>query len=77
MITVIDQALLAELAADPEMEALIRRTREPYERELAAYPVVSLRSTKYWAPVSRIDGAYGDRNLVCSCPSIEELAAAE
>jgi glycine dehydrogenase len=41
----------------------------PYSRELAAYPVASLRATKWWSPVRRIDGAYGDRNLICSCPS--------
>ena len=39
-----------------------------YSREVAAYPADSLRSAKYWPPVRRIDGAYGDRNLVCSCP---------
>jgi glycine dehydrogenase len=39
----------------------------PYSRELAAYPVASLRRNKYWAPVGRIDGGYGDRNLMCSC----------
>jgi glycine dehydrogenase len=39
-----------------------------YPRSLAAFPVVSLRHGKYWPPVSRIDGAYGDRNVVCSCP---------
>ncbi len=41
----------------------------PYSRELGAYPPGVDRSTKYWPPVGRIDGAYGDRNLVCSCPS--------
>jgi len=40
----------------------------PYSRQYAAYPVSSLRRNKYWPPVRRIDGAYGDRNLVCSCP---------
>jgi glycine dehydrogenase len=40
----------------------------PYERELAAYPGSVDRTAKYWAPVRRIDGAYGDRNLVCACP---------
>jgi glycine dehydrogenase len=39
----------------------------PYTREEAAYPVPALRRSKYWPPVSRIDGGYGDRNLVCSC----------
>ncbi|WP_460369717.1 aminomethyl-transferring glycine dehydrogenase, partial [Actinocorallia lasiicapitis] len=45
--------------------------KHPYTREEAAYPVASLRDNKYWAPVSRIDGVYGDRNLVCSCPPPE------
>ena len=43
----------------------------PYPRELAAFPVASLRADKYFAPVSRIDGAYGDRNVMCSCPPVE------
>ncbi len=42
-----------------------------YTREQAAYPVPGLRTNKYWPPVSRIDGAYGDRNLACSCAPIE------
>jgi glycine dehydrogenase len=40
-----------------------------YPRETAAFPTGVSRSSKYWPPVRRIDGAYGDRNLVCSCPS--------
>ena len=43
----------------------------PYTREQAAYPVVSMRGDKYWPPVSRIDGGFGDRNLVCACPPPE------
>ncbi|EFC83960.1 aminomethyl-transferring glycine dehydrogenase [Parafrankia sp. EUN1f] len=43
----------------------------PYPRSVAAYPVASLRAAKYWPPVRRIDGAYGDRNLVCTCPPVE------
>ncbi len=43
----------------------------PYSREVAAYPLDSLETDKYWPPVSRIDGAGGDRNLVCSCPPLE------
>ena len=46
----------------------------PYSREVAAYPVPSLRNGKYWPPVSRIDGGYGDRNLVCACPPPEAFA---
>jgi hypothetical protein len=42
-----------------------------YSREEAAFPVAALRIDKYWPPVSRIDNAYGDRNVMCSCPPIE------
>jgi glycine dehydrogenase len=42
-----------------------------YDRERAAYPLPSLRKDKYWPPVRRIDGGYGDRNLACSCPAPE------
>ena len=43
----------------------------PYSRDQAVWPVSSLRADKYWAPVNRVDNVYGDRNLICSCPSIE------
>ena len=43
-----------------------------YSREKAAYPLPGLKHDKYWPPVGRIDGAYGDKNLVCSCPAIED-----
>ena len=43
-----------------------------YSRELAAYPLSSLRQTKYWSPVGRIDNVYGDRNLVCACIPMSE-----
>jgi glycine dehydrogenase len=46
----------------------------PYDRNLAAFPAGVVKATKYWPPVRRIDGAYGDRNLVCSCPPMEDLA---
>ncbi|MCW6010758.1 aminomethyl-transferring glycine dehydrogenase [Micromonospora sp. CPCC 205371] len=46
----------------------------PYPRSLAAYPSGVDRATKYWPPVRRIDGAYGDRNLVCACPPPEAFA---
>ncbi|MFC4277079.1 aminomethyl-transferring glycine dehydrogenase [Achromobacter aloeverae] len=45
-----------------------------YPRSQAAYPVASLREGKYWPPVARVDNAYGDRNLVCSCLPIEAYA---
>jgi glycine dehydrogenase len=46
----------------------------PFSREVAAYPLPELRLAKYFPPVGRIDAAYGDRNLVCSCPPIEAYA---
>ncbi|MFZ3453838.1 aminomethyl-transferring glycine dehydrogenase [Arthrobacter sp. 7Tela_A1] len=45
----------------------------PYPREQAVFPLKSLRMDKYFPPVGRIDGAAGDRNLVCSCPPIEDF----
>jgi glycine dehydrogenase len=46
-----------------------------YPREQAVFPVASLRQDKYFPPVGRVDGAAGDRNLVCSCPPIEDFAS--
>jgi glycine dehydrogenase len=43
----------------------------PYSRRQAAFPADGLAERKYWAPVSRIDGGYGDRHLVCACPPPE------
>ncbi len=43
-----------------------------YSRELAAYPLPSLRDSKYWSPVGRVDNVYGDRHLVCSCPPLSD-----
>ncbi|MEO5778356.1 MAG: hypothetical protein ABIO34_09400, partial [Arthrobacter oryzae] len=45
-----------------------------YTVEQAAFPVHALRVDKYFPTVGRIDGAGGDRNLICSCPPIEEFA---
>jgi glycine dehydrogenase len=45
-----------------------------YSREIAAFPVASLRVDKYWPPVGRVDGPGGDRNLVCACPPLEAYA---
>lgn len=44
-----------------------------YDRELGAYPALGLQEHKYWPPVSRIDNAYGDRNLICTCVGMDEL----
>ena len=55
-------------------DCLIGEWTHPYPARLAAFPVEGLRTDKYWPPVRRIDGAYGDRNLVCSCPAPEAFA---
>ncbi len=47
--------------------------QHPYTQEQAAYPVPWLREYKFWPSVARIDNAYGDRNLVCTCPPIESF----
>ncbi|MCP4070568.1 MAG: aminomethyl-transferring glycine dehydrogenase [Hyphomicrobiales bacterium] len=46
----------------------------PYSRQLAICPAGVDMTSKYWSPVARIDNVYGDRNLVCTCPPIEEYA---
>ena len=53
-------------AADVATDAWDR----PYSRDEAAFPAVALRDDKYWPPVSRIDDAYGDRNVMCACPPL-------
>jgi glycine dehydrogenase len=46
----------------------------PYSREDAAFPLPFVRAHKHWPTVGRIDNPYGDRNLICSCPPIEQYA---
>lgn len=53
---------------------LVSKWDHPYSREEAAYPLGKGFRPKVWPPVRRIDGAYGDRNLVCSCPPVEAFA---
>ena len=45
----------------------------PYSRKEAAYPLPDQEKYKFWPSVSRINNAYGDRNLICSCPSVQDL----
>jgi glycine dehydrogenase len=47
----------------------------PYARERAGFPSAATRAHKIWPAVGRVDGAYGDRNLVCVCPPVEDYAA--
>jgi len=59
-------------APHPLEDLLADEWNRPYSREQAGYPSPELRERKVWPTVSRIDGAYGDRNLVCTCPPVEE-----
>jgi glycine dehydrogenase len=61
-------------APHPLQDLLADEWRRPYSRERAAFPSVATREHKIWPAVSRIDDAYGDRNLVCVCPPVEEYA---
>ena len=47
--------------------------KHSYSRIRAAYPVKSLKNNKFWPPVGRVDNTYGDRNLICSCPSMDDF----
>jgi glycine dehydrogenase len=58
------------------VEDLVGEWNRPYSREAACYPPGAFRVDKYWAPVNRVDNAYGDRHLVCSCPPPESYATA-
>ena len=60
------------------VEDLVGDWARPYSREQACYPAGAFRVDKYWAPVNRVDNVHGDRNLICTCPPLEDyLDAAE
>ncbi|SFL43358.1 aminomethyl-transferring glycine dehydrogenase [Shimia aestuarii] len=58
------------------MEDLVREWDRPYSREQGCFPPGAFRVDKYWPPVNRVDNAWGDRNLVCICPPMEDYADA-
>jgi len=58
------------------MEDLVRDWDRPYSREQGCFPPGAFRVDKYWPPVNRVDNAYGDRHLVCTCPPMEDLVEA-
>ena len=64
-----------KLAPHPAVDVLSDSWDRPYSRERAAYPAPWTRTWKYWPTVSRIDAVHGDRNLICSCPTVEELSS--
>ena len=58
------------------MEDLVRDWDRPYSREQGCFPPGAFRVDKYWPPVNRVDNAFGDRNLVCTCPPMDDYAEA-
>ena len=59
--------------APHSVDTLIEEWKYPYSRKEAYYPNEQTKQQKYWPPVGRVDNAYGDRNLVCTCPDIKDL----
>ena len=59
-------------APHTHVELVANEWKHKYDRESAAYPSATLKSYKYWPPVARVDNVYGDKNLFCSCPSMDE-----
>ena len=55
------------------MEDLVREWDRPYSREQGCFPPGAFRVDKYWPPVNRVDNAYGDRHLICTCPPMEDF----
>ncbi|MCY4265660.1 MAG: aminomethyl-transferring glycine dehydrogenase [Gammaproteobacteria bacterium] len=48
--------------------------QRPYSKQTGAFPLAENREAKYWPPVNRVDNVFGDRNLFCSCPAVEDFA---
>jgi glycine dehydrogenase len=78
----IDEVILGEVDAENNLLKNSPHTAEmiasdnwdfPYSRQKAAYPIQYLKDLyKYWMPIGRIDNAYGDRHLYCTCPPVED-----
>ena len=83
----INEVILGKAAADNNVLSNAPHTladltsdewKYPYSRSTAAYPLPQLRHRhKFWASVARVDNAFGDRNLVCTCPPIESYSSSE
>jgi len=58
------------------VEDLVSTWDRPYTREQGCFPPGAFRVDKYWPPVNRVDNVHGDRNLICTCPPMEEFAEA-
>ena len=56
------------------MQAAAEAWTHAYSRELAVFPLATLKRQKYWPPVARVDNVYGDKNVFCSCIPLSEIA---
>ncbi|MBE4578860.1 glycine dehydrogenase (aminomethyl-transferring) [Vibrio navarrensis] len=61
-------------APHTQVDLMAEEWTHPYPRELACFPSPATKKSKYWPTVNRVDNVYGDRNLICSCPSIDNYA---
>ncbi|QPL56008.1 aminomethyl-transferring glycine dehydrogenase [Vibrio navarrensis] len=61
-------------APHTQVDLMAEEWAHPYPRELACFPSTATKKSKYWPTVNRVDNVYGDRNLICSCPSIDNYA---
>ncbi|MEQ9460861.1 MAG: aminomethyl-transferring glycine dehydrogenase [Phycisphaeraceae bacterium] len=61
-------------APHPVEDLMVADWAHAYSREEAAYPLAFVRARKVWTPISRTDNAFGDRNPICTCPSVEDIA---
>ena len=55
------------------VDDLVNEWQYPYSKDVAYYPNKQTKNHKFWPPIGRVDNVYGDRNLVCSCPSVKEF----
>ena len=55
------------------VDYLVNEWQYPYSKDVAYYPNKQTKNHKFWPPIGRVDNVYGDRNLVCSCPSLKEF----
>ncbi len=72
----LDQADNPLKHAPHTMEDLVKEWDRPYSRETGCFPPGAFRVDKYWPPVNRVDNVWGDRNLTCTCPPMEDYAEA-
>ena len=65
------ESSILKMAPHPQHDLLRNEWDRPYTREQAAYPLPWLREKKFWPSVARVDDAYGDMNLFCTCQPVD------